>query len=316
MLNYIVANATGAFASTGEILAAASALSQGDQKPLLRLAAEGSAFPQPSFDHGNPADWSAGAQYATTCADVEVPWDWSAPVSTRMAQYTQAVAALPPNYFAPFSKAAATGLMFSLTGAQCFWWQRPSLPSPVVPDQPTYPNVPTLLLDGDMDSDIPLEQTSKVAALFPSSTFVTIPEAGHESIFWSPCAGELASQFIENLQVDASFCSGTPETVFQAVGRFPLVASQARPADVDPTGNNQIGTPERKVATVAVATMTDALQRLCCFGSGDGVGLRAGSFHTELTDTSLVLTLSGCSFASERNGKRDCDLEHRQFTRG
>lgn len=55
---------------------------------------------------------------------------------------------------------------------------------------------------------------------------------------------------------------------------------------------------EHKVAIVAVAAMTDALQRVL-FRSGDGVGLRAGSFHTELTDTSLVLTLSGCSFASD-----------------
>jgi hypothetical protein len=143
-----------------------------------------------------------------------------------------------------------------------------------------------------------LEETTKVAALFPNSTFVTIPEAGHESIFWSPCAGELASQFIENLQVDTGFCSSSPETVVQAVGRFPLFASQARPADVDPSGNNQIGTVERKVATVAVASMTDALQRTQ-FGSGDGVGLRAGTFHTDYTDTSFIVTLSGSSFASD-----------------
>jgi pimeloyl-ACP methyl ester carboxylesterase len=232
VLNYILANpdVTGPFAATGEILAAAAALSQGDRKPLLRLVAEGlSAISQPLFDHGDPTFWSAGAQYATTCSDVQVPWDWSAPVTTRMAEYAQAVAALPTNYFAPFSKGAATGLLFDGTGAQCFWWQRPTLPSPVAPDQATYPKAPTIVLNGDMDSDAPLEETTKVAALFPNSIFVTIPEAGHESIFWSPCAGELASQFIENLQADTSFCSSTPETVFQAVGRFPLFASQARP---------------------------------------------------------------------------------------
>jgi pimeloyl-ACP methyl ester carboxylesterase len=299
VLNYMIANATGVFTSTGEVLAAAAALSQGDQKPLLRLAAEGlSAFPQPLVDQGDPTGWSVGAQYATKCSDAQVPWDWSAPVSTRMAQYAQAVAALPSNYFAPFSKAAATGLLFSGNGAQCLWWQRPSPPSPVAPAEPTYPNAPTIVLNGDMDSDVPLEETSKVAALFPNSTLVTIPEAGHESIFWSPCAGELASQFIANLQADASFCSSTPETVFQAVGRFPLFASQARPADVDPSGSNQIGTVERKVATVAVATVTDALQRTL-IGSGEGVGLRAGAFHTDFTDTSFIVTLFGSSFASD-----------------
>jgi hypothetical protein len=44
-------------------------------------------------------------------------------------------------------------------------------------------------------------------------------------------------------------------------GRFPLVAADARPAEIDPDGDNEIGTPERKVVTVAVTRAIDALQR-------------------------------------------------------
>ena len=69
-------------------------------------------------------------------------------------------------------------------------------------------------------------------------------------------------------------------TVWPAVGRFPLLAQFARPADIDPHGQNQIGVDERNVVTVAVATTTDAMQR-SIIGFPNEVGLRAGTFHTD-----------------------------------
>jgi hypothetical protein len=82
------------------------------------------------------------------------------------------------------------------------------------------------------------------------------------------------------------------------VGRFPLLAKFARPAPVDPGGQNQIGVAERKVATVAIATAIDALQR-SIIGSGDGVGLRAGTFHTDYGATAWTTTLTDCAFAND-----------------
>jgi len=162
----------------------------------------------------------------------------------------------------------------------------------------SYPHVPTLVLTGDLDVNVPLEATSKVAALFPNSTSVTIPEAGHEASFWSQCAQELASRFIRTLQVGDASCASEPEVVFPALGRFPLVVSQARAADVDPNGNNQIGLAERKVVTVALAAATDALKRSLIGFSSDGVGLRAGTFHTDY-GASWTLTLTACAFAKD-----------------
>jgi hypothetical protein len=83
------------------------------------------------------------------------------------------------------------------------------------------------------------------------SNSVTITEAGHETVGWSQCARDLVSEFIENLQVTDTSCASTPETVWPAVGRFPLLAKDARPAEVDSIGANQIGLAERKVVTVA-----------------------------------------------------------------
>jgi pimeloyl-ACP methyl ester carboxylesterase len=295
LLNYLLGNQTGNFINIGELLAAASALENRDPTPLLRLGAE-SFFPL-AADFGDPTVFSAAAAAATGCVDLYQTWAWAAPVEERERQYANAVAGLPSDYFDPFSKAAATDLPFSLFSKGCLWWEKPSRSSPVLPPHASYPTVPTLVLDGDMDVVVPLEETTRVASLFPSSSSFVVPEAGHGSFLWSACAANLESQFIENLHLDDSSCLSEPETIWPAVGRFPLVAASARPAEVDLTGGNEIGLAERKVVTLAVAAATDALQR-STIGSGDGVGLRAGTFHTEFGDTTSI-TLIDCAFAED-----------------
>jgi hypothetical protein len=149
-----------------------------------------------------------------------------------------------------------------------------------------------------MDDVVPLEETSKVAALFPKSTLVIIAESGHETVSWSACAASLASQFIETMRVGDVRCTMTPETVYPAVGRFPVVASGARPADIDPAGHNQVGVGERKAVTVAVAAAVDALQR-STIGSGSDHCLRSGLFTTTFTQSRWTSTLTNCSFTTD-----------------
>jgi pimeloyl-ACP methyl ester carboxylesterase len=292
----------GKFVGTGELLAAGESLSHGDPAPLLRLGAE--VIPLVT-DYGEPTGYSQGDFFATGCVNAHEPWEWSAPVPERISQFGDAVEDLPPDHFAPFSKAAGTSLGVSLE-KQCLWWQKPRPSSPVTASHPTYPNVPMLVMDGDMDSVVPMEEVRQVAALFPQSTFVTVAEAGHVTAGWTQCAATLQSQFLETLQVGDSRCTETPETVWPALGRFPLVAAHARPAEVDPAGPNEIGVHERKVVTVAVATAIDAVKRstLGAIGagaaSGNGVGLRAGTFESNV-DANLNETtiLKNCSFATD-----------------
>jgi pimeloyl-ACP methyl ester carboxylesterase len=298
LLNFVLRFPTGNFTSTGEVLAAAESLRRGDSGPLLRLGAEGGFSFRWLYggDYGDPTEYSAAAHFATACVDHDQAWNWSAAIPERKKQYAAAVADLPVDYFAPFSKTVVTGKLFSFNGRNCLYWQKPTPSSPVAPPHATYPFVPTLVLSGDMDNSVPLEETSQVAALFPDSTFVPVAGAGHGSVFWSDCAAHLASEFIETLQVGDTGCARTP--VWPAVGRFPLLAGDARPAAVDPDGSNQIGVAERKVVTVAVATATDALQR-SWIGNGIGVGLRAGTFQTNYGDSSWTTTLTGCAFATD-----------------
>ena len=294
-LLYIATHETGSFLSTGELLAAEDSLSRDDPLPLLRLGAEVNPL---VADYGDPTSYSQGDYFAASCIDTYEPWDWSVPRPERFRQFAEAVLSLPVDYFTPFSKAAGTSLSFSLEH-QCLWWQKPTDPAPVVLPHAKYPNVPTLVMVGDMDTLVPMEEVRKVAALFPGSTLVPVAEAGHLTITWTQCAAGLQSQFLETLQVGETTCTKTPETVWPALGRFPLVAEGARPAEVDPGGANEIGEAERKVVTVAVATAIDALKR-STIGSGSGVGLRAGRFQTSFdTNGNQTTTLTDCGFAKD-----------------
>ncbi|MBV8146212.1 MAG: alpha/beta fold hydrolase [Gammaproteobacteria bacterium] len=290
------------FIITGELLAAGESLSHGDSAPLLRLGAE--VIPLVT-DYGDPTSDSQGDYFATLCVDAQQPWNWSAPVAERAMQFADAVEDLPSDHFAPFSKVAGTSLGVSLE-KQCLWWQKPNPSSPVTPSHPSYPNVPTLVLDGDMDTSVPMEEARKVAALFPQSTFIKVAEAGHVTWGWSSCAANLESQFFETLQVGDKSCTETPETFWPALGRFPLTAADARPAQVDPAEANEIGVAERRVVSVAVATAMDALKRTALgpigggATSGNGVGLRAGTFESTVdANGNETTSLKNCSFATD-----------------
>ena len=292
-LLYLATYPTGRYVGAGEILAAADALAHGDSAPLLRLGAE--VTPLVS-DYGDPSNGSQGDYFATMCVDAHAPWDWSRPIGERKRQFSEAVRDLLDDHFAPFSKSAGTNLEVSLE-KQCLWWEKPMPYSTVTLSDPTYPNVPTLVMTGDLDTTVPTEEVRKVASLFPGSTLVRVVEAGHETILWTQCAAGLQSQFFETLQIGDTSCTQTPETVWPALGRFPLVAADALPAEVNPDGGNQIGESERKVVTVAVATAIDALKRTT-IGSGVGAGLRSGSYASSSdTNGNQSITLQDCSFA-------------------
>jgi pimeloyl-ACP methyl ester carboxylesterase len=295
LLNFIVDNPTGGdFASTGEILAAARSLRAGDSLPLLRLGAEG-FFPIDFANIGDPTVFSEGDSIANACADVSMPFDWRASIPERIEQYTDVVDELPLLYFAPFSAAAATGDYFAFFSWPCQYWQRPSPSAPIAEPNAKYPPVPTLLLTGDLDNRVPHDEVVEVAALFPQSALVSVESAGHVAANWTQCARTLASEFIESAQVPDTSCARTPESVYPAVGRFPLLARDARPAAVDPSGQNQIDLAERRVVSVAVAAAVDALQR-SLIGFGTGVGLRGGTFQT---NDYVYWTLSNCAFSQD-----------------
>ncbi len=294
LLDFVV---RGNFTTVNEVLAASASLENGDAVPLLRLAAEGFYTVNPG-DSGDPTGFSNGAQFATGCADVGEPWEWSDPISERLEEDNDFLGDLAPNYFAPFSKSIGKDILFSALGKQCLWWEKPTPSAPIAIRHAQYPSVPTLVLVGDIDDVVPTAASGSVAALFHNSTFVTVSNSRHETTGWTKCGTNLANRLIETLSPGDTSCANTPEYIWPAVGRFPILSRHARPATVDLSGTNQIGEADRKVVSVAVAAATDALQRFT-IGSGSGVGLRGGTFVSTGSFPLFSLTLTNCAFSED-----------------
>jgi pimeloyl-ACP methyl ester carboxylesterase len=292
VLTQIATSPNFGYLDIGELLAAGDSLRRGDDLPLLRLGAE--AFTPIVSDFGDPAFLSTGAYAATWCVDNLMPFQWSSPPQVRLIQYAEAVSALPPDYFAPFSKAASTGV--DIVGDRdCVSWEEPSPPAPVIPAGAKYPKVPTLAFNSDIDPAVPTELAIPTVALFPENTLLIVKSGMHEPVESNPCAASIAANFIETLEAGDTSCTQGPEIVWPALGRFPLFARDARAAEVDRSGKNEIDVPERRVVTVAVDTAIDALKRTT-IGSGNGAGLRAGTFHADGNQTT---TLQNCEFAQD-----------------
>ena len=128
--------------------------------------------------------------------------------------------------------------------------------------------------------------------------WIHVADTGHTAAAWSQSARNRVSESFPKLRIDNPVCAKVAETVWPAVGRPPLLATGARPADVDPGGVNEIDVEERKVVTAAVAAVTDALQRGLVGGLGHGVGLRGGSFSLAW-GPQLTLTLVYCAFTAD-----------------
>ena len=297
------------FLTPGEVPAAADALRRGEARPLLRLAAEGD-FPIQG-DNGDPAEFSQGASSATFCLDQPWPWSPNAPLATRQAQWTGAVARADDAPFAPFT---ADEIMPSIFGGAdvCLPWPKTSTRPPVEPGA-RYPRVPTLAIAGGYDL---LGKVAETAALFPDSKVVTITGAAHNTFRWSQCARDLAGTFLVTLKPGDTSCASQPTFDYPGVRSFPRRARRS-PAAMAIAGN-RASSRNRRVAHVAVNAALDALKR--SFPSaGDGPGLRGGSFHTDYDDTwTTTLTgvrwtddvaVSGTLHWSFDGGPLDADLE-------
>jgi pimeloyl-ACP methyl ester carboxylesterase len=298
VLTQIATSPNFGYLDIGELLAAGEALRRGDDLPLLRLGAEG--FTPIVSDFGDPAFVSIGAYAATWCVDNPMPFQWSSPPEVRLVQYADAVEALPPDYFAPFSKAASTGIDILGDSRDCVFWEEPRPPAPVIPIGATYPRVPTLAFNSDIDPVVPTELAIPTTALFPESTLLIVKSGMHEPVESNLCAASIAANFIETLEAGDTSCTQGPEIVWPALGRFPLFARDARAAEVDPSGKNEIDVPERKVVTVAVETALDALKR-STIGSGNGASLRGLGTFKSVVDVygNQTTMLQNCEFAQD-----------------
>lgn len=155
----------------------AAAARSGDLAPLRAFVAAGLIASAEIASYGTDTV-SVAQSWATTCHDYPRSFDYSDPASGRLNAHDASQAQLDDDDFAPFSASAWTTRADYDNGACLAWPDDPTAQAPFEKGS-TLPDVPVLVLSGDLDANTPSASGRVAAAQFPSATFVEIPGAGH-----------------------------------------------------------------------------------------------------------------------------------------
>jgi pimeloyl-ACP methyl ester carboxylesterase len=300
-----------ALASVRELDAAARAFSDGDRVPLLRLMAETISGVDSRDPTADAAKFSAGLAAAVMCQDPPQIFDMRLSPTSRTADRDHAIAErtrTAPGTYAPFTigEYRAMPLDYSFID-QCVEW--PVAPSShpaahVVAADARYPDVPALIISGELDNLTTLADGAAVAGAFKHGTQVRIVNSFHVNALpraRSACAAQIVRRFIDSLSVGDTACAaGVPP--LRLVPRFAAHASQLEPAAA--AAGNRASAAQLRWVSAAVMTAGDVLVRLGGNSTGQGVGLRGGRFlvvndastaHVTLTQVRWTedLTVSG-----------------------
>lgn len=269
--------------------AARAWLEDEDPLPLLRLSAE---YDTPFiFD---PADFSYGLYQNLVCQEYPLHYDLAATPAQRRQQYDRAIADARrdrPDLFAPFTIDEALESNANFTPlATCLDWPEPLPAYPqgdALPADPVFPNVPTLVLSGDLDSVTSVEDAAQVVELFPDVEHLVVPNLTHVTAWFysdvgllpdggdtTRCVQEIVRRFVLQLSTGDTGCIAEVRPI-RTVPRFAQSFAALQPADA--TGGNQAPENGLRLATGALETVGDVFSRfLITYGIGSG--LRGGEY--------------------------------------
>jgi pimeloyl-ACP methyl ester carboxylesterase len=237
-------------------------------RPLLRLAREHTYV----GGAGPVRWWSEGLYAAVTCNDYPQPYDMRDRPSRRPEQLQRSVRRLQrhrPQVFAPFTVREWVGSPYGYYD-DCLHWPPPSRWLRPVRRDAVYPDVPTLVLAGDLDSLTSPEGARITARAFPKSTYVEMANLTHVSalVDFDQCASLIVRRFVRTRQAGDTSCA-------RRYHENRLVATFARRAEALGYAG-----PRRRTARVAAATVADVMARWLTMAGGEGVGLQGGRFTT------------------------------------
>ena len=175
--------------------AAIAAAAQGDYRPLAILinhANEGANMEDEGIDNA--------LYYATSCEEIDYPWDRADPPAERYQQALAAAKAMPAGSFGPFDY--KTAFDESNAGACAYWPFATSAPEPTLT---SLPDVPTLIISGADDLRTPTANARAVASMIPDATVVVVPQTGHSTLTteFGPCGTNAVAAFFEGNPIDA-----------------------------------------------------------------------------------------------------------------
>jgi pimeloyl-ACP methyl ester carboxylesterase len=252
----------------GRIPAAVASALTGDLAALKRLA-ETEAFA-----------WAAILSYpffsltqnvATDCHDYPRVFSYRDPPPARLAAYERARAALDPRTFWPFSPAGWT--LGGPAGATCLSWPEDRAAASPLPPGTALPDVPVLVLSGDLDANATSYEGRLTAAQFRRAIFVEIPNSGHTPAGNNRCAAAMGLRFVATLRVNRRACVGT--------GAPPSVAARAprRAAELPLVRASGATRADRRALALVVGTAADLREQAGTLElAGSAAGLRGGRY--------------------------------------
>jgi pimeloyl-ACP methyl ester carboxylesterase len=262
-----------------DLQAAIAAAERGDAAPLLRLGAETITVDAGEQD---PPSSSEALYLAVTCADYPQLWDPATPLDQREAEIDERLAAYPPGTFDPFTGEEWTGTDYEGWLA-CRRWPTTARDDPPDPDGAAYPNVPTLVLNGDLDTITSSEGAREVAERFPNSTFVEVESSVHVTAIYDHdrCASRIYLRFVRTLDAGDTSCARKIAEQ-RLVPAFATRLDDVAPAA--PAAGDASTRADRRLAAAAAATVGDVVTRWWVNYDGTSVGLRGGRWTYEGDD--------------------------------
>jgi pimeloyl-ACP methyl ester carboxylesterase len=273
----LLANAGHAGSAFRELPGALRAYVGGDNQPLDRLMSEAH---KGSYGYGSAAASadSIGLDLAVTCSDFPQPFDQRAPLATQKRQLAatyETTAASVSHADLPFTPQETLQSPYG-----CLGWPAPidARPSTLARD---FPHVPTLVLEGDLDTVTPPRGARSVANEFPDSRYVQVPFVGHvtASNDKTGCAASIAVKFLAATEIDTA-CEKRLVAP-PAVDAFPLKFSQETSiTPLDHDAATGLSTNDRRMIAIARDAISDVMWRWARLKEVDGNGLRGGTFES------------------------------------
>ena len=183
-----------------ELTAALRSGLAGDRAPLLRLVAEATGG---GTDAGPVRAYSEGLDAAVACHDYPQLYDMTAPPTVRKQQYAAALDARSLSdreTFGPFTVNEYADSTWQ-TLDWCTRWPTAPADNPAGPPMPppgSYPDVPVLVLSGELDSITTPAEGNLVAAQFPDAQRVLVRNSVHVTAVGDKddCAQRIVRSFV------------------------------------------------------------------------------------------------------------------------
>ena len=122
----------------------------------------------------------------------------------RRRQFAARRARLDPSAFRPFSTRAWTSAIVD-RGNTCIRW--PDRHGPVQRTTGPFPDVPVLIISGDLDPNVPTAEGRQAARQFPHAQVIDVPNASHgPEREPTGCALSITSDYIRNQRLGDTSC--------------------------------------------------------------------------------------------------------------